>query len=164
MIYLVKYIKEPKIKFISFASLAMLIHYTFLFPVIILLIIHVMPKKKIYLSAFVLASLFVFALSSTSGILGTIEQNIEVFDETNISSRASGYSDVEMLSEREERAAKTNWYVRLRSDAILYFLLIIVFLEVFGIWKFTENKFLKAQFPFVVIFFCITLITVNLGS
>jgi hypothetical protein len=76
----------------------------------------------------------------------------------------SGYSNEDQLEVRKEKAAGANWYVKLRGEAMLYFLLMITFIEVFGIIQFKSSPFLDKIQPLLILFLCITLLTMNLGS
>ena len=162
--YLVKYIYRPKAKYIGYAALSILIHYSFFVPVAILLIKHLLPDNRFFYRLLVVFSLMIFASTSSGYLLSTLEGYTSIFNETVVEERVNSYTDQDVLQQRTQKQSQNNWYVSLRSDSILYFLLILTFMEISGFWKFHENEFTEKMFPYLTIFFCVTLLTINLGS
>jgi hypothetical protein len=164
MIGAIRLVRNRQIKHLLYASLSILIHYSFFLPVAILIIYRLVRLRRDVRYVLVFGCMMFFVVSSTTSLLGFIENSLTFFSETTIEERISGYSDEEQLVGKQEKAAKANWYVKTRAEALLYFLLIITSLEAFGIIKFRNNEFLASMEPLIILFLCITLLTINLGS
>jgi hypothetical protein len=152
------------LKNIFLAALAVTIHYSFIVPVLLLFAYRYIKVSRVLTILLVVISLIYFSLSSSTQMLGAIQSNSGIFEKTAIGHRVEGYSDVELLGQRIEKAGGANWYVRLQPNALHYFLTIVFLLEFFGLFKWRSNAFLDRLYPFIIIFFCLALISFSLGS
>jgi hypothetical protein len=112
----------------------------------------------------VIFSILIFASASVSDKLLFIDDASVIFSDSLISSRSDSYTNEDIYHERQHQIANVNWYVSLRGDLIFYFLIFIFLLELVGIIKLPQNVFINRCWPFCIIFFCLTLLTFNLGS
>ena len=103
-------------------------------------------------------------MSSTSSVFSYLGNALEANEDSVISVNASSYADQELYKNRLKRKSGLNWYVKFRSEAILYILLIATLLEFLGYGKLHETSFTKELYPYLLVFFCLTLLTYYLGS
>lgn len=165
MYYLLRYIRSDySIKFIFYAALSTLIHYSFFVPVLLLLVFHFVPLKNIFSRFLVLVSVLFFVLSSTTGLFDVLQKAVEATDETTIGQSAESYANQDIYEQRVGKAKKSNWYVQVRASAHYYLFMIVFLLEIIGFVKLKETHYSKMMFPIVVVFLCLTLLTFNLGS
>jgi hypothetical protein len=162
--YALKFLHSKKIKYLLIASLSILFHYTFLLPIILLIITIFIPNNRFFYRILILISLLIFSISSVSTSLGAVKNATTVFEETAIEESSSAYTDEEALIVRKERGLQTNWYVQFKNVSVFYFFLILGILDVFGVLRLKENNFLKATYPLLVAFLVLTLLTYGLGS
>lgn len=164
MLFTMRYLRTGSLKSLMLTGLSILIHYTFMFPVLVLLTYQFLKLSKTFSRVLVVASIFYFLLASTTGVLGFIEQSLSIFNETSISETASSYTNSEVLNQRLNSTGEANWYVLLRSTLITYSFIVIFILEYFKIIQFRKFSFIERITPLQVIFFCIAMFTINLGS
>jgi hypothetical protein len=165
MYYLLRYTRSGySIKFILFAALSTLVHYSFFVPVLLLSVFHFVPFKRIFSRFLVLASVLFFLLSSTTGIFNILQKAVEATDETTIGQSAESYADQDIYEQNAGKVRSTNWYVQVRASAHYYLFLIVFLLEIVGLLKLRETPFSELMLPVVILFFCLTLLTFNLGS
>lgn len=153
-----------KIKFIAGAALSILFHYSFFVPVLFLIVSHFLPFKSISIKILVLSSLIFFFLSSTTTIFSYLSKAVDASDETVIGQSAEGYANQDLYTQRLEKKSQKNWYVLFRSESILYILLFATLFEFIGLAKLKETKFTQDMYPYLIVFFCLTLLTYYLGS
>lgn len=129
------YLEEKKVKYLVFASLSVLIHFTYVFPVSFLILYQFLPKyKKLFLYGFLVTSLFTFFEFST------LAQNIESVLPTELESRKS-YLDSDYKTSIEESSNQVNWYIKIRGPLIKYtFLILIIQFLLFFKDKINYNK------------------------
>lgn len=164
MIFLMRYIKTNNKKYILYSAASMFFHYSFFVPFLITLFYAFAGYNKKIVYSLLFIGMVVFFSSSIGQKLTFLQNLAAPFQESVVYQSAESYTNIELLEERFERTSETNWYVSLRSDSILYFLIIISFLEIFGFLKFNENQLTKRMFPLIVIFLIYTLLTIDLGS
>jgi hypothetical protein len=146
------------------ASFSILFHYSFFVPVLVLLIFHFVPFKSFASKALVLFSIGFFLISSTTSIFSYLTLAVESTEDTTIGQSMESYADQDIFAQRQQKSSSTNWYVRLKAYAHVYILLLAFLIEFFGLAKSNETEFTKKMMPILTIFFCVTLITFNLGS
>jgi hypothetical protein len=164
MVFAMRYVRTNELKYIFIAALSTVIHYSFLVPLVLLFAYRYIKISRVLTIFLVLLSLTYFSLSSNTQMLGAIQSNLTFFGETTIGSRAEGYSDVEIFGQRIEKSSGANWYKQLQPQALHYFLTIVFLLEFFGLFKWRSNAFLDRLYPFIIIFFCLALLSFSLGS
>jgi hypothetical protein len=164
MTFSLKYVKSHRSKYIFLASTSILIHFSFLVPFITLLLYRYLKMSRWMVTALILISAGFFAVSSNNEILEIIQSNTGFFEETSVEDRVEGYSNSELLMQKKAIAAGRNWYINLHQNSLLYVLIFTFLLEFAGFFKWNSNAFLKNLYPLIVIFFCLTLLTFNLGS
>lgn len=155
---------QRKLKYLILAASSILFHYSFFVPFLLLILSFFIPRKQGIYKLLIIISVFIFISNSISSSLGIIKNLSSNFEETSIEEASSSYTDEENLNERVLNTQKTNWYVRLKTESILYFLLIIGILDVLGVFRFNENNFSKKMYPLMFIFLILTLLTKDLGS
>jgi hypothetical protein len=164
MLCVMRYIRYQDAKYIIIAAFTILVHYAFILPVGLLLFYRFIPSNRYVIAAMMIVSIGFFAASSNTQILTTIENNMGIFSGTAIEDRADSYTNQDILEAKQERGDERNWYVKLRGDSILFFLIILFPLEAMGVFGWKTNEFTRRLFPMILLFFCITLLTYNLGS
>lgn len=165
MYFLMKYVNtEYSFKYIFAASLACLIHYSLFVPTIFVLIFHFIPLKKYFTKILVVVSLLFFLLSSTTGIFNFLSKAVEATDETTVGQSMESYADEDIYKQRSTKRKSTNWYVQFRANAHYYLFFILFLGEVAGFFKLRETLFTERHLPMLVLFFCVALLTFNLGS
>ncbi|MGK7390764.1 MAG: hypothetical protein ACNS60_10440 [Candidatus Cyclobacteriaceae bacterium M2_1C_046] len=162
--FLLKYINNRNFKYIVGASLCVLIHYSFFIPVLFLLLLHILPFLRPAGKILMAISIFYFTISSTTTIFNQLNEGIKAINDTTISKNVEGYVDEEIYAEKQQKLSQRNWYVSLKTDAVFYILVFATLLEALGVFKLRETFFSNQLFSFILIFFCFTLITYNLGS
>ncbi|MBS1495147.1 MAG: EpsG family protein [Bacteroidetes bacterium] len=164
MIYAIKFIKKGDIVYFFIAFSSVFIHYTFLVPVILLLIYRFVRLSRLLTYTLILVSVAFFSLTTATTSLNFIKNLTSNFDETRIDSITDNYTNVDIYSDVVDQNDVANWYVKLDGVGFLYFLIGIFLLEYSGLFKWKKNEFIERLEPFHVIIFCISLITFNLGS
>lgn len=164
MLFAMKYIRTKQPLFIALAAVSILIHYTFMFPVGVLLIYRFLNISKSAMRVLVISSLMFFAVSTTTGLLGYADQALELFEDNSVKTVASGYTDEDNLIEKQKDTDTANWYVKLKQALVVYSFMAIFLLEFFNVFKWRTNKYLDSWHSLYVLFFCIAAFTSNLGS
>lgn len=167
MYFLMRYAKSKSLKknfYLFCTGLAMLIHYTYFIPFIILIIIHFAPINKYVSKILIITSVGVFAISNNSTIFSVLESAMELSEDNQISENMESYTDQDKYNENQIKRSNTNWYVKFRANAHIYILLFMVFIEQIGVVKLKENELSSLLNPILIVFFCLTLITFELGS
>lgn len=165
MYYLMRYISSNhNLKYVLGISLTILIHYSFFVPVLLVLLSYFIPLKRITVKILVLASLLFFLLSSTTGIFNYLNEAVEITDETTVGQSMESYANEDLYEQRSNEAKSTNWYVQFRGVAHFYLFFILLLGELVGVFTLKETLFSKRHFPVLVLFFCLALLTFNLGS
>jgi hypothetical protein len=89
---------------------------------------------------------------------------VEATDDSTVGQSMESYANQDLYAQKEKKSSSTNWYVRVRAYAHVYILLLAFLMEFFGVVKLSETEFSKKMMPILIIFFCVALITFNLGS
>jgi hypothetical protein len=118
---LLKYNNTGKRKFLFLMSLSILIHYTFIFPVIIAILSSVLNINKRFFRFLTILGILYALTATTTGALNFISSSLQVFDNDTIENVSSSYLDGESLAERTKDISETNWYVTFRVTAINVF-------------------------------------------
>jgi hypothetical protein len=164
LIFAMRFTRSKKIKYLILSSFSLLFHYTFFIPVLLLFISPFVPKKKIFYNVLLIVGIVFAFSSSVSNSFNAINSFISPLEDSRIVSNATVYTDVDLLNNRVESLNKNNWYVSLSSNGMLYFLLILGIMDLFGVFKFKETLFLKKSYPLLFLFLILTLVTLNMGS
>ena len=162
--FLFKYFDKGGFQTIFSAGLSLFIHYSFIVPVALLFLVHILPIKKFATKILVVISLAIFFISSTTSMLNNIQRAVSITEGTNIEENVGSYTDADLLEQRKSKSNETNWYVSLRSDSVFYLLIIFFILEFGGFLKLKDTIFTSRVYPLIVLFFCLTLLTYHLGS
>lgn len=160
---ILKYINSGRLKFLFFAAISCLFHYTFIFPVLILLLAFFLRVNKIFMRPLILVGVFYAVLASTTSSLDFISDILNFFDNEIIEDSAGSYLDKDALSARQVSADATNWYVKWRVHILNLFFLLFYLVDFFSIRKKKPIKsfFFERLYDF---FFLISVFTLNLGS
>ena len=116
------------------------------------------------IGAILLLSVIVFLGTSVSGMFQFLQNWVTIFDDTSIQSNISGYVDEDIYNMRQSEASGRNWYVKLSSDLVLYFFLIVTALDFMGLSKIRDTGLTKRMFPIILLFFALAILAFNLGS
>jgi hypothetical protein len=161
---LMKYLNTKKGIYLYLIWLTTIIHYTFAVPCLFLTIFSRTNIPQRLIKPLSIGFLFLFYLSSSTGILQIITDALSIFNDTSIGDSAMAYTDTEALELRDADIKGTNWYVTLRELLTNNSLIIIYFLEVFGFLKYYEEAENEKLRTYTFIFLCISLMSANLGS
>lgn len=164
LLFVLKYFRTKKFVNIAFAAVSVLFHYSFIIPIAVLLVFTVVRTSKIFLRVVVVFTIIFFAISTTTGLFGFANEAIGIFGENTISEVAGSYTDEEAVNEHNEGNVEVNWYVTARQVLMTYSFMSIFLLDFFGVFKWRTSKYLDSWFPLYVLFFCISMLTYNLGS
>lgn len=164
MLFTMKYLRTKQVHFIVLAALSITIHYTFMFPMGILLLYRFLNISKAVMRVLVMASLVFFVLSTTSGLLGFASKAIELFGDSSVKKASSSYTDDEIVEAKNNEVSTANWYVRIRQKLITYSFFTFFLLEFLGVFRWRTDKYLDSWYSLYVLFFCIAALTINLGS
>lgn len=164
MLFTIRYVKTEGNKYILYAASSMFIHYSFFLPLLILIIYKLTGYKKNIVALFVLVGILSFINGTIGTKINLLQQVTTPFENTTIFEAAQSYTDYDILQERHIRLSQTNWYVTLRSNLLLFFLLTLTLLEYLRVFKFRETAFTKKLFPIVIFFFIFTILTIDMGS
>ena len=93
--YALKYFYKKNVKYLLIASLSILFHYTFLLPVLLLILARILPNNRLLFKILIVVSIMIFSVSSISTSLGTVKNVTAVFEETAIEESSSAYTDEE---------------------------------------------------------------------
>ncbi len=162
--YAILFLNTKRLKYLIIASLSILIHFSFLLPVALLVLVFFMPKSKYFYKLLVTVGLIYMLVGTISSSLGFISSVSSNMDETSVSNRSEAYSSEDFLAARNDKELQTNWYVRYNTNFVLYFFILIGVLDVLGFLKFKENNFLYNTYPLFLIFLILLMITKDLGS
>ncbi len=157
-----KFINTGKIRFVLYAAASCLIHYTFIFPVVVMVLTFFLNIKTIAKPLIILGVVYAL-LSSTTSSLDFISDFVKLFDNEVIGESASGYLNEDKLSERQASIAATNWYVQWRLHLINLFFLLFYLIDFFYLRIKRPVKSLFFE-RFYDIFFLVSVFTLNLGS
>lgn len=159
--FTLKHVRLGHSKYILFASLSILIHDSFIFATFLLLVYKLLLHSSKFLNIILIfSSILIYFSTSTTGF-------IEIFDQLSSSwfnRDLSAYTDETQLTIKHDAIAATNWYVRWRSLLLGNSFLLFFLLDFFGVFKWETDEYLNKLQPLIIVFFCYTLITNNLGS
>lgn len=162
--YSLKFFNDRKLKFLLLASISILFHYTFIFPLIIMLLASILPNNRFIFKVLTFLGITLFTINTVTSSLNLFSTVASTFEETSIEKSMENYGNEEDLEARKESFNQTNWYVRLNQYNIFYFLVIIGILDVLGVFRYKENSFLHITYPFFFIFLLLAIFTNELGS
>lgn len=164
VLFVLKYTRTGKSKFVFLSALSILIHYAYFVPVGIFVLYHLFPVKRMGARVLVFGSIAFFFLSTTTGIFNFLQEASTIFEETTIKSSVESYTNQEIYEQRIQKGEQANWYVALWRGGIHYFLLFATLIEFLGLVRWRDTAFTRKLYPLLIIFFCLTLVTFNLGS
>ncbi len=158
-----KYINTGKNRFVRVAALSCFVHYTFIFPIIVLFVTFFLRINRVIFQSLIVIGVFYALLSNTTSSFDYISETLKFFDNEVIEESASGYLDQDKLSERNTEIVDANWYVQWRVNLINAFFLLSYLWDFFymRIKNPIKSKFFERLYDF---FFLISLFTLNLGS
>jgi hypothetical protein len=162
--FTIKYIRTNKPVNILFTFLSILIHYTFMFPVAILLIYRFLNISKFVLKVLVFGSIAFFTISTTTGLLGYADTVLELFEDSSVKEAADSYTNEEDIEERSKAIQSTNWYVWGKEVAVLTVFSLFFLLDFSGVAKWRTDKRMDSWYSLYVLFFCIFMLSNGLGS
>lgn len=162
-LFVLKYFTFGKVKYLLYACLSILIHYSFFLPVLLLIPFYFLNKSKAGLNILLIGSLVIFLSGNINSKLNVINTNFSGFSE-KVDSRTESYVDAENLDERTAKVSKRNWYAKLNSQAINYFLILIIVLINFNILRVRQTKLSNKIKTYVLFTMIITLLIYDLGS
>lgn len=163
--FLLHYIDKKKIKWLFLGGFfSILIHYTFFIPFIIILLFHYTSLGKKSSKFLVILALLYFGTSSTTSMFQSFQTAVKITEGTTVSESMGTYADQDLLEHKTSLQDKQNWYVSLRSQLLFYFLILFTILEVFGFIKLRDNIYSEKLYPYLIIFFCLAMLTYQLGS
>ena len=164
MAYAIKFSHKKKIRYLIIAASSILIHFSFILPVLLLIISFFLPKSRFLYKIIAVLSLILMSTNSTSASLSFIANFSSNMEESALTERTESYTDTEGLEHRYKKVSDSNWYVRYSANFVLYFFIFLGVIDVFGLFKFKENEFLYNTFPLFFIFLVLTMLTKDLGS
>lgn len=164
MLFTMKYLRTKRVYYILIAAVSITMHYTFMFPVGVLLIYRFLNISRAAMRVLVIASLAFFVLSTTAGLLGFANDAIEIFGDSSVKTVSSSYTDEENIEAKNTEAEAANWYVKARQTLITYGFFSIFLLEFAGVFRWKRNEYLDSWYSLYVLFFSISALTSNLGS
>lgn len=148
-------------KHIFYASLSVLIHYTFIFPFIITLPFLFFRSRITKL--LIPISLFIFLVTSVSSYFDAFEQALSFFDETAIQSSAEGYASYEGFQKARMSGPGTNWYVEFNYYSFPFMMILFYLLEFFLILKVRDTQESLRFRPLLDVFLVLSLLSYNLS-
>lgn len=160
----IKYIRTKSSINIVFAGCAIFIHYTFMFPLVILIIYRFLNISKTLMKIFVFVSMGIFVLTTTTGLLGYASEVLELFEDSSVKDAADSYTNEDDIQERSVSFEKTNWYVQFREVAIMAIMVTTFLLEFLGLLNWKMDKRITSWNSLYVLFFCILMLSYGLGS
>lgn len=161
---LVRFLNNRKFKYILLCGLSSLIHYTFAFPFIVVLIAYFIPINKILYKYIILLGLIYIPLAPYTSNLGIIKSIVERIDQPSIQRVSAGYLDQNYLDNREKSIQEANWYVSWRSKLLNLFFFSFFIVDFFFLSKLLESYRSPFFNKLYYLFFIIALFTLNLGS
>lgn len=164
MLFAMKYLRTKRFYYILLSSVSITIHYTFMFPVGILLIYRSLNISRAVMRVLVVVSLAFYVLSTTAGLLGFANDAIELFGDSSVKTVSTSYTDEEIIEAKNTETETANWYVKVRQALITYSFFSIFLLEFAGVFRWRTNKYLDSWYSLYVLFFSISALTINLGS
>lgn len=157
-------IKRGRIKYMFFASFSVFIHFSFIIPIVFLIIYHLGKKSKLLLNTFLLVSVLILLSSSyIESVFNFMNEYSEIFGD-QISQKVNTYANLDFLETRNRKISELNWYVSFNNYALTIFLILLFLLERIRIIKWDKNEIMKNLYPFITIFLALALISYNLGS
>lgn len=164
MVFAIHYVRHHEVKFFLGAALSPLIHFSFALPVVLLLAYRIVGLSRVMTMALVFAGIGFFLVTSGQQTMTYVQESSTLAGDTIIAERMESYGDQDILGERLDRFSQTNWYVQVRAKLLVSILLILTLLELFGVLRWQNNGFTAKLYPFLILFFILTLFTFNLGS
>jgi hypothetical protein len=146
--FAVRYLYTRDIKYLLTSLLAVMMHFSFIFPCALLVLYHILGNKYwIYLILFVMSLVFV---------------KIDIVDILQFLPKDVGYADSKVVAYTADDYVKTAvknmdnriWIVKIRTNMLIYMNLIsISILFLFFRKKVVSNEFTKSLFSFGILFF-----------
>ncbi len=162
--YAVKFLHTKRVLYFIIASMSALIHFSFILPIFLLLLSFLLPMSRFIYKIIIMISLAIMFASSVSSSLSFIANLSSNMEESAITERTESYTDEDGLEHRYKKRSNTNWYVRYSANAVLYFFIFLGVIDVLGLFRYKENKFLYNTFPLIFVFLVLTMLTKDLGS
>jgi len=142
------FINGKNTKFLYFSGLSILVHFTFIFPFIALILYHFLPKK-IYVY-------FYFYLLTTVVIqpeFSTVKDIIQQYLPTTILEEKKAYLNEDYVEDVIVKKKRANWYIDYKGQILKYVTLLLVFYLVFVKSRFiTTSEIYSSLFSFGLFF------------
>jgi hypothetical protein len=146
-------------RFLLYAFGAGLIHFSlYLAPLFLIGSIIIGYRPKILL----IIALLSFAVPRLEG--NSLVNNKEGIGINSIEDRTESYTLDTNVEQRNEGLAKTNWYVRFRYDAILYFMVAMSLVYLFYEFKSTKSIFIQKIYTYLFLWGSFVNYTFNIPS
>lgn len=147
MYFTLKYMFNPKLKYVLLAGLSCLIHISLLQPFLGLLLFLVISSiNNNYLKFFLIGLIVVMFFSLN------LQQVSQVVDNEIVSKKIQDYTNENYISQREEHTQNWNWYIQFNQYSNYYFLIIAMFLSAFQLkMNFTTKRFFLIALIFLII-------------
>lgn len=160
---LAKYFNTRQTYYLYFMVFAPLIHYTFFFPILMVLLSFVLRIKRRLLKFLIIFSVIYATLAVSTNLLSFITDAIALLDNESISNSSASYLDEDKLAERKIAENTGNWYVKGRMQAINLLFLLFYLYDFIKIQSRTmvQNR---VFFNLYHLSFVISVITLNAGS
>ncbi len=163
IIFALRHIKHSKPKDLIWASTSLLFHFSFILPITLLILSHVVKLSRVLTIILIVGAVLFFTITTNRQIAEYAGRLSLFLENTTVESRITGYTSYEYIMSKNKDIAATNWYARWNNVALPYFLITIFLTEFLYRPKFRQNKFLNKLYPLYILFFTLTMFTINLG-
>ena len=144
---LLYFVESKKRGGLLWAGASIFVHFSFLFPLAILLVFRFLPKKLIIYLAFFIITLFVSEVNIFA-VQGYLRMLPEIFQP-----RVESYTNIEYAQGLKKAAAYTNWYVEFSGIALKIAVNSMLFILLFHGRKFLQRNRFLYEFVCFVLFF-----------
>jgi len=157
MLFSIKHIKKPSIKYLLLSSISIVIHYTFILPVFILVLYNLIKVNRSLITLMIFVALLFSVMTTSSQKIAYVGSTSSYFEGSRIENRIDAYTNQDIKEQIAGKRAKTNWYVRWNRQISHFFLTAVFIIEFILNIKWKQTLFLKKLYPFYVLFFTISL-------
>lgn len=149
--FAIRYLNKKDLKYLILASLSIMMHFSFVFPCILLILYHIIGNRYwIYMFLFFFS--LVFLKIEVGDILSLLPRNIGYAD-----SKIIAYTTEDYVTSSIENADNRIWLVKIRTSLLIYLnLVLVMFLFIFNRKRLIVNEFNKSLFSFSILFFAMS--------
>jgi hypothetical protein len=126
-------------------GISCLVHFSFLFPTVLLLLYFILPKKLPLFFAFFIFSSFISEIN-----LVRVRESLSVLPEV-FQSRINSYTDIDYAENYKESGNEATWHVKLAADALKW----VEYALLIAIFFFCNRDIRKDRILYIL--FCLTL-------